>query len=567
VPAPSGTFDSQAIYLGLNTIHIGTAANALPIGLDVDSVCTSSPGCQDKQQPTSCKATTAQPSLDAEGCRDNALADVMAMVARIPPLDDALGLSDDEFNCELWRGGYNLLFRLTGYNGGSEDDSVRVDWYTSNGIEQQPTWHCPEPDVSAKYARWPSSAPWNVDAQALIGSVTEPGLLPDSRVSDPRAYVHAGYLVSRLPDGALLRLAGDAQPFRGFAMPVHEAVWLGRVTKTSDGHWTVSDGLVAGRVRTEDLLRSFAQVGLCNGSPAGTFVESVDRYIAQSADVLADGEAAPDQTCDALSFGIAFTASEVTPGRALPALEPLVECCELPGAVEPCMPRCGDGAVSATELCDTGISDNLPGACPTDCPARHACETSSLEGSGCTAHCVDQPVRAAVNGDGCCPEGADFRIDTDCSSHCGDGVVETGETCDPPSACPSCVTDDKCLRLKIVGSAATCDLVCTVTTVSECRSEDGCCPETCTSGADNDCSTRCGNGRVDPGTTETCEYTAAPACPLNCDDGDPCTSDIKTGSAANCNVRCSHFRITAPLPNDACCPSGADANTDPDCPR
>jgi hypothetical protein len=49
--------------------------------------------------------------------------------------------------------------------------------------------------------------------------------------------------------------------------------------------------LVAGRVRqTEDLLRSFAQVGLCNGSPAGTFVESVERYIAQSADVLADGD-------------------------------------------------------------------------------------------------------------------------------------------------------------------------------------------------------------------------------------------------------------------------------------
>jgi hypothetical protein len=556
--------DSLPIYFGLNTIQMGTAANGLPVGLDIDSKCTSSPSCPD-QQTASCQAPLVQRNSDGEGCRDNAFADVMAMLARIPQLAATLGVNDDEFNCELWRGSYNLLFRLTGYNGASADESLRVDWYTSAGIEQEANWRCPEPDFAIKHARWPSSAVWRADTRALLGSVTDPGTLPDSRMSDPHAYVRGGYLVSRLPDGSILRLIGDAQPFRGFAMPVYGAVWLGHLTRTVAGEWTVSDGLIAGRVRAQDLLQSFQDVGLCKGGPADPFVDSVASYIAAGADVLASAEAAREQACDALSFGIAFTASQVTPGQAQRESEPPAACCELAGSAQNCMQVCGDGEVSGSEQCDTGIAANLPGACPTDCPASSACETSSLEGAGCSARCVDAPIRAAVDGDGCCPPGASSQLDSDCSSKCGNAVIEPGETCDPPSACPSCVTDDKCLRLKITGSAATCDLVCTVTSVSECRSEDGCCPETCTSGADDDCSTRCGNGRVDPGTSETCEYTAAPACPLSCDDGDPCTSDIKTGSPANCNVRCSHFRVVASAASDACCPSGADGRTDPDC--
>jgi hypothetical protein len=566
----NGMSEDQTFYLGLEAVQIATSATALPVGLDIDGVCTSSTSCTKKSQAVSCKPPTGQLAIDGDGCRDNALAGVMAMVSRMPKLADTLGLDDDEFNCELWRGGYNLLFRLSEYNGQSEDDSVRVDWYTSNGIDPAPSWRCPASDVAAAHPHWSNSARWNVDAQELPGPIDEPGILPESRVSDPSAYVRGGYLVSRMPDGAVLRFAGDAKPFRGFAMPVHEALWLGRVTKAADGEWTMSDGLIAGRVRTEDLLRSFQQAGLCKTTSAGSFFDTIASRVAQSADVLASGALAPNQTCDALSFGIAFTATQVTPGGADRPLEPLVECCECcdPGtAADGCMPRCGDGAVSGDEQCDTAIPADMPGACPTQCSASSSCQTSTLEGADCAAHCVESPLRPSMSSDGCCPDGANARVDSDCNPQCGNGVIEPGETCDPPGSCPSCATDDKCLRVKMSGSAATCDVVCSVSAVSECRSEDGCCPDTCTSGADNDCSTRCGNGRIDPGTTETCEYNIAPGCAQTCDDGDACTTDVKTGSSANCNVHCSHFQISALLPNDGCCPSGADAASDPDCVR
>jgi cysteine-rich repeat protein len=80
---------------------------------------------------------------------------------------------------------------------------------------------------------------------------------------------------------------------------------------------------------------------------------------------------------------------------------------------------------------------------------------------------------------------------------------------------------------------------------------------------DSDCSAACGNGTLEP--NETCEREATPRCPANCDDGDVCTTDVQTGSAMTCNVRCTHLRITEPRGEDGCCPPGATANTDSDC--
>jgi hypothetical protein len=389
--------------------------------------------------------------------------------------------------------------------------------------------------------------------------------LPASKTSDPDAYVRGGYLVSRLPDGALLRFAGDAKPLRGLALPVHDTLWLGRLTRSADRSWTINDGLIAGRARTDQLLRSLRQAGLCESGGAGEFFDAIETYVHESADVLANGTSAPGQACDALSFGIAFRAAPITPGNARTTLEPLIECCEPGRSFEECTPRCGDGKVSGSEACDIAIAPGEAGACPTQCAPSKACATAMLEGTGCEVRCVEYPFQAVVPGDGCCPDGATSRVDPDCPPKCGNGVLEASETCDPPSSCASCVPEDKCLRATTTGSADTCDLVCNVTAINECRSEDGCCPARCTRGADNDCTTNCGNGRVDPGTTETCERDSPTPCARSCDDRNPCTTDIATGSIANCNVRCSHFAFGALGASDGCCPSGADANSDPDC--
>jgi YVTN family beta-propeller protein len=95
-----------------------------------------------------------------------------------------------------------------------------------------------------------------------------------------------------------------------------------------------------------------------------------------------------------------------------------------------------------------------------------------------------------------------------------------------------------------------------------CASGDGSCPAGCNANNDADCPPACGNGVVEAG--ETCDLPST--CPASCDDGNACTIDQMTGSAANCNVACSYTAITTCASGDGCCPAGCNSLTDADCP-
>ena len=78
----------------------------------------------------------------------------------------------------------------------------------------------------------------------------------------------------------------------------------------------------------------------------------------------------------------------------------------------PTADKCGNGVLDSGETCDTAIAAGQTGACPTSCTAPDACTTSTLQNAGtCTASCVNAAI-------------------TPC---CGNGVVETGEECEPPN--------------------------------------------------------------------------------------------------------------------------------------
>ena len=62
------------------------------------------------------------------------------------------------------------------------------------------------------------------------------------------------------------------------------------------------------------------------------------------------------------------------------------------------------------------------------------------------------------------------------------------------------------------------------------------------------------SGDVDPVAT----------CPTSCDDGDACTNNVLTGSAANCNAACTYPAKTG-CQADGCCVAGCNANNDSDC--
>jgi len=242
-----------------------------------------------------------------------------------------------------------------------------------------------------------------------------------------------------------------------------------------------------------------------------------------------------------------------------------------------CTFACGDGVVGSNEECDVGLPPGSPGACPAVCDDGDACTTDAVLGSGCGAVCDFRPttmfvggtiIGSFIGGDGCCAMGANANLDSDCSPACGNGALEFGETCEPAAACPtSCDDGNSCTADGMVGSPGTCNSSCTATPISACVDGDGCCPAGCCGGAacgamDSDCSTTCGDGVLDP--LESCDPPSS--CPTSCDDGDACTSDQATGSAANCSAGCAHTAVTALMAGDGCCPMGADSTGDADCP-
>lgn len=174
-----------------------------------------------------------------------------------------------------------------------------------------------------------------------------------------------------------------------------------------------------------------------------------------------------------------------------------------------------------------------------------------------TTNCDD--INLCVDGDGCCPPGCTPDNDNDCGeSTCGNGTIEDGETCD--GNCPTaCDDQDPCTEDRLEGSAEECTARCVYEPITTCASGDGCCPASCDSTTDSDCSDSCGNGVVDEG--ETCDGN----CPTNCDDGDACTEDQLIGSAANCTAECTYNSITSCIDGDGCCPSGCTGSNDSDC--
>jgi hypothetical protein len=158
-----------------------------------------------------------------------------------------------------------------------------------------------------------------------------------------------------------------------------------------------------------------------------------------------------------------------------------------------CQAVCGNGERETGEACDRTISAGQEGACPSTCNDNKECTADSTLGriSDCSRACRNDPITACKSGDGCCPGGCLALEDGDCLPTCGNALVEAGETCDPPSKCPSICPDDKdpCTIHRLLGDAATCSAVCLYTPILLCsgKTADKCCPSICSAALDVDC--------------------------------------------------------------------------------
>lgn len=212
-----------------------------------------------------------------------------------------------------------------------------------------------------------------------------------------------------------------------------------------------------------------------------------------------------------------------------------------------CVGVCGNGIMEGGEVCD--------GNCPDTCDDGVACTANVLNGADCSRACDYPAITTAMNGDSCCPGGANANSDSDCDPVCGNSVVESGETCD--DNCPaSCVDNDSCTSDAVVG--ANCTLECRFTQITSAINNDGCCPASGNAVTDNDCQSQCGNGVTEPG--ETCDAS----CPTMCSDGVACTRDV-VEMGGTCQAFCRFIPITQRIDGDGCCLPGTPPGQDSDC--
>jgi hypothetical protein len=110
--------------------------------------------------------------------------------------------------------------------------------------------------------------------------------------------------------------------------------------------------------------------------------------------------------------------------------------------------------------------------------------------ANCNVACAHQEITSCANDDECCPAGCVQATDNDCPSNCGNDVIELGETCDPPSSCPTtCDDGNPCTIDSMTGNKVNCNAKCNHQEITQCSHNDGCCPAGCKDAKppDNDC--------------------------------------------------------------------------------
>lgn len=214
---------------------------------------------------------------------------------------------------------------------------------------------------------------------------------------------------------------------------------------------------------------------------------------------------------------------------------------------------CDDGDACTTEdLCDSGA---CVGGAPPVCEDGNDCTTDSCDPStGCVSEFNTNPCddgNACTDGDACqlgaCAAGTPVV--------CNDLEPCTTDSCDPASGCVNaantlpCDDGDACTAGDICAAGA-----CTPGGPVDCTDENPCTTESCdaTAGCSQapnsepcDDSDACTVGDVCSGGA------CAPGAALNCDDGNPCTTD-----ACDAAVGCTHVDNAEPCDDGDACTDG-----------
>jgi hypothetical protein len=311
-PDPPGGVDDGVdiggIVVAIHSVDLGDMVT-IP-GYDLDQVCT----CTADAGPTCVgRSTSAGLYCDAPGGIDNQFAKIVQLIE--VPLGAAT-FSSTAFSNQANLGRWTLLVEIHGYNGQKDDPSFQVALYPCAGLGITP--------------KWDGTDSWAV----LDTDVTSTGA---PVFQSNGAYVSGQTLVATVPS-VPITLAGSKNTI---TLTLSGAVITGKLVE-SNGQWRLIQGVLAARLGVADFFKSLSAYRDTTGMPlctdSGFIYSTAKTSVCNDADILLDGTQPKSAPCDALSFGMGFTADPALRGPQVPPPAPSPGC---PPATDPANDSCG----------------------------------------------------------------------------------------------------------------------------------------------------------------------------------------------------------------------------------
>lgn len=299
VPPPPVTSDDPTettFVVAIRSIDFGED-DGVPTGFDLDGRCT----CGSEAKPSETYPSSCKLPADSESVCDG-VDGIDGQNARLFGQFARTGFSSEQMSTGAENGLWSVLFRIEGYNGTPNDDSVRASLYNAVPRNEGPLWD--------------GTDTWDVDPSGLADgmSVDQPLLTTEA------AYVVDGQLVVSLDSSPLFFTDGVS----GGILTVRLASSF-IVARIEDGPFgrRLVEGTLAGKWPVDDIfdaLDVFRPDGepVCTNDFAFLFFKTV---LCNSLDINA-GAPNPVEPCNAISFGLTFESEAAQLGQvgAVPTL-------------------------------------------------------------------------------------------------------------------------------------------------------------------------------------------------------------------------------------------------------
>lgn len=276
------------------------------VGLDLDRACTCHPS------PATCKSASSNANCDELGGRDNVVGRLLTTIRDTARFD-----IQARVNALAAAGKGGLLIRLQGYSGGPDDPTVQVSFFPSRGVctlaaddagaaPGNPSGDAGAPTPICTPPFFDERDKWSYDPAQLFDKTRIV-----SKLVATNAYVVGGVLVANV-DGLL--------PLAGLDMRLQAGVITARIATSP---YRLEQGIAAGRWKLEDAFQSIRRMKVSD-SAQPLCLDTAYQFLSQTticglADIMdvptADNT---NQTCNAVSVGMAFTGAPASLGGAVP---------------------------------------------------------------------------------------------------------------------------------------------------------------------------------------------------------------------------------------------------------